>query len=75
MVLDAGRMYKSHFKFEKKFCFSFYEFSRYIGMQGGQQTLSLQSGGCTYTGTAMHELTHALGFWHEQSRGLKLGTM
>jgi len=41
----------------------------YIGMQGGQQTASLQAGSCTYIGIVAHELTHALGFWHEQSRG------
>ena len=34
--------------------------------EGGQQ-LSLGSG-CNNSITVMHELLHALGFWHEQSR-------
>jgi len=38
-----------------------------IGRQEGAQELSLGSG-CEGKGTMMHELTHALGFWHEQNR-------
>ncbi|XP_016424467.1 high choriolytic enzyme 1-like [Sinocyclocheilus rhinocerous] len=40
----------------------------YLGMIGGSQTMSLQSPGCMWSGVAAHELMHALGFVHEQSR-------
>jgi hypothetical protein len=38
----------------------------FAGMQGGQQTISLGAG-CS-TGNAIHEIGHAVGLWHEQSR-------
>ncbi|EDO40419.1 predicted protein, partial [Nematostella vectensis] len=38
-----------------------------IGRQGGRQKLSVGEG-CEYRGTVMHELMHALGFFHEHSR-------
>ncbi len=40
--------------------------SSYVGRQGGQQYLYLGSG-CS-TGNTIHELLHALGMYHEQSR-------
>ena len=38
-----------------------------VGMRGGRQELVLGPD-CT-TGNAIHEIGHALGLWHEQSRG------
>ena len=40
--------------------------SSWIGMQGGQQTVTLAEG-CG-NGAAVHELGHAVGFFHEQTR-------
>ncbi|XP_057297584.1 blastula protease 10-like [Hydractinia symbiolongicarpus] len=39
----------------------------YVGRKGGEQQVSLGSG-CEHKATAIHEIMHALGFWHEQSR-------
>ncbi|MBB5020321.1 hypothetical protein HNQ59_003640 [Chitinivorax tropicus] len=43
------------------------ECSSFVGMQGGAQDLSLGEG-CETMGIAAHEILHALGWAHEQSR-------
>ncbi|XP_063298115.1 hatching enzyme 1.2-like isoform X2 [Pelobates fuscus] len=38
------------------------------GRIGGKQTVSLNKDGCLASGAIQHEMMHALGFYHEQSR-------
>ncbi|KAL4232839.1 hypothetical protein ACF0H5_007526 [Mactra antiquata] len=38
-----------------------------VGRVGGEQKLSIGMG-CERIGTAIHEISHVLGFWHEQAR-------
>ncbi|KAF7687879.1 hypothetical protein HF521_013885 [Silurus meridionalis] len=40
----------------------------YVGRIGGKQVLSIERNGCVYHKVIQHELLHALGFHHEQSR-------
>uniref|UniRef100_A0A672Y3B0 Metalloendopeptidase n=1 Tax=Sphaeramia orbicularis TaxID=375764 RepID=A0A672Y3B0_9TELE len=40
----------------------------FVGRRGGKQVVSLARRGCLYHGTVQHELLHALGFNHEQTR-------
>ena len=40
----------------------------YLGMIGGPQTVNLGGKICWDLSTTEHELMHAIGFWHEQSR-------
>lgn len=40
----------------------------YIGRRYNAQELSLQKSGCVYHDTVQHEVLHALGFNHEQTR-------
>lgn len=39
-----------------------------LGKVGGRQVLSLSKQGCLYHGIIQHEINHALGFQHEQTR-------
>nr|XP_002128075.1 meprin A subunit alpha-like [Ciona intestinalis] len=39
----------------------------YVGVQGGRQTVSIGSG-CEQMSTIQHEMMHAIGIYHEQSR-------
>ncbi|RXG54634.1 Zinc metalloproteinase nas-15 [Armadillidium vulgare] len=46
---------------------SLFSCSSSVGKVGGAQAVSLGPG-CLMVGVVMHELMHATGFWHEQSR-------
>ena len=40
----------------------------YVGRQGGGQVINLERNSCETYGITLHEIAHAIGFWHEQSR-------
>ncbi|KAI1299973.1 Astacin-like metalloprotease toxin 1 [Halotydeus destructor] len=76
LIVDALNHYHQHtclrFKqrtFEVDYVRFIYDEGCYssIGRIGGQQTISLAEG-CYCKGTIIHEVMHALGFWHEQNR-------
>ena len=39
----------------------------YVGHHGGGQVVNLQNPGCVHHGIIVHEMLHALGFYHQQS--------
>ena len=47
--------------------FNFHRCCSHVGRKKGKQNLSLGLG-CLRYGIVVHELGHAIGFWHEQNR-------
>ncbi|KAK6468029.1 high choriolytic enzyme 1-like [Huso huso] len=67
-ILTFTMFYNQKYKISKQESHSTHSCWSNIGKYKGVQQVSLSKGGCVYKATAQHELIHALGFYHEQSR-------
>lgn len=78
LIYQAINEYHTHtclrFHPKKSTDYNYIEFtSRYagcwasVGMQGGKQNVNLQSPACVTYATAVHEIMHAIGFYHSHS--------
>ena len=65
LLFVKSRSARNRIKFVSEF---FYGCRSYVGMNGGEQKVWLEYSGCNSFGIALHEIGHAIGFWHEQSR-------
>jgi len=61
-LLNDSHIYPSPFLSYDTGCWS------YVGMQGGKQEINYPDWCIDQYGSVLHEMYHALGFFHEQSR-------